>query len=169
MFSVKFPVKRNKKQEWVSKDYPVYQYAAKIDLKEDTYPADVHPDPVHGKPGSKMADHSEGLLVFPEQMIKTESNSDDPRALEDYLPKGFGNLFVLNAYAGIKNENTRHQLINSPYSLAPIGKEIGKAAAELATKTGVPKKIDYLASTGDEAKFAVLNLLKAFVLMIAQK
>jgi hypothetical protein len=37
-------------------------------------------------------------------MIKTESNNDDPAALENYLPRGFGNLFVLNAYAGIKNE-----------------------------------------------------------------
>ena len=84
-------------------------------------------------------------------MIKTESNSDDLNALENYLPKGFGNLFVLNAYAAIKNETIRHQLINSPYRLALIGKEIGKVAAELATKTEVPKDIDYLASTGDEA------------------
>ena len=109
-----------------------------------------------------MADHSEGLLVFPEHMIKTESNSDDPSALENYLPKGFGNLFVLNAYMGIKNETIRHQLINSPYRLAPIGKEIGKAAAELASKTEVPKDIDYLASTGDEAKFAVSESAKSF-------
>jgi NADPH-dependent 2,4-dienoyl-CoA reductase/sulfur reductase-like enzyme len=57
---------------------------------------------------------------------------------------------------------TRHQLNNSPYRLAPIGKEIGKAAAELASKTEVPKDIDYLASTGDEAKFAVSESAKSF-------
>ena len=76
---------------------------------------------------------------------KTDTNSDDPDALENYLPQGFGNLFVLNAYMGIKNETIRHQLINSPYRLAPIGKKIGKAASELAAKTEVPKDIDYLA------------------------
>ena len=147
-----------------SKDYPVYQYDAKIDLKEDTYRA--HSKAIHQirtmVSDPKMADHSEGLLVFPEHMIKTESNSDHPIALENYLPKGFGNLFVLNAYMGIKNETIRHQLINSPYRLAPIGKEIGKAAAELASKTEVPKDIDYLASTGDEAKFAVSESAKSF-------
>ena len=147
-----------------SKDYPVYQYDAKIDLKEDTYRA--HSKAIHQirsmVSDPKMADHSEGLLVFPEHMIKTESNSDDLNALENYLPKGFGNLFVLNAYAAIKNETIRHQLINSPYRLAPIGKEIGKAAAELASKTEVPKDIDYLASTGDEAKFAVSESAKSF-------
>ena len=164
MFSVKFPVKKNKKQEWISKDYPVYQYDAKIDLKEDTYRA--HSKAIHQirsmVSDPDMADHSEGLLVFPEHMIKTESNNDDPAALENYLPRGFGNLFVLNAYAGIKNETNRHQLNNSPYRLAPIGKEIGKAAAELASKTEVPKDIDYLASTGDEAKFAVSESAKSF-------
>ena len=147
-----------------SKNYPVYQYDAKIDLKEDTYRA--HSKAIHQirsmVSDPKMADHSEGLLVFPEHMIKTESNSDDPGALENYLPKGFGNLFVLNAYMGIENETIRHQLINSPYRLAPIGKEIGKAAAELASKTEVPKDIDYLASTGDEAKFAVSESAKSF-------
>ena len=147
-----------------SKDYPVYQYDAKIDLKEDTYRA--HSKAIHQirtiVSDPKMADHSEGLLVFPDHMIKTESNSDDPSALENYLPKGFGNLFVLNAYAGIKNETIRHQLINSPYRLAPIGKKIGKAASELAAKTEVPKDIDYLASTHDEAKFAVSESAKSF-------
>jgi len=147
-----------------SKDYPVYQYDAKIDLQEDTYRA--HSKAIHQirtmVSDPKMADHSEGLLVFPEHMIKTESNSDHPIALENYLPKGFGNLFVLNAYMGIKNKTIRHQLINSPYRLASIGREIGKAAAELATKTEVPKDIDYLASTGDEAKFAVSESAKSF-------
>ena len=147
-----------------SKDYPVYQYDAKIDLKEDTYRA--HSKAIHQirtiVSDPKMADHSEGLLVFPDHMIKTESNSDDPSALENYLPKGFGNLFVLNAYAGIKNETIRHQLINSPYRLAPIGKKIGKVAAELASKTEVPNNIDYLASTSDEAKFAVSESAKSF-------
>ena len=147
-----------------SKDYPVYQYDAKIDLKEDTYRA--HSKAIHQirtiVSDPKMADHSEGLLVFPEHMIKTESNSDDPSALENYLPKGFGNLFVLNAYAGIKNETIRHQLINSPYRLAPIGKKIGKVAAELASKTEVPSDIDYLASTSDEAKFVVSESAKSF-------
>ena len=147
-----------------SKDYPVYQYDAKIDLKEDTYRA--HSKAIHQirtiVSDPKMADHSEGLLVFPDHMIKTESNSDDPSALENYLPKGFGNLFVLNAYAGIKNETIRHQLINSPYRLAPIGKKIGKVAAELASKTEVPSNIDYLASTSDEAKFAVSESAKSF-------
>ena len=147
-----------------SKDYPVYQYEVKIDLKEDTYRA--HSKAIHQirtmVSDPTMADHSEGLLVFPEHMIKTESNSDDPSALENYLPKGFGNLFVLNAYAGIKNETIRHQLINSPYRLAPIGKKIGKAAVELASKTEVPNGIDYLASTIDEAKFAVSESAKSF-------
>ena len=147
-----------------SKNYPVYQYDAKIDLKEDTYRA--HSKAIHQirtiVSDPKMADHSEGLLVFPDHMIKTESNSDDPSALENYLPRGFGNLFVLNAYAGIKNETIRHQLINSPYRLAPIGKKIGKVAAELASKTEVPNNIDYLASTSDEAKFAVSESAKSF-------
>jgi len=163
-YSVKFPVKKNKKQEWVSKDYPVYQYDAKIDLKEDTYRA--HSKAIHQirsmVSNSKMADHSEGLLVFPERMIKTATNSDDPSALANYLPKGFENLFVLNAYAGIKNETTRHQLIKSPYRLAPMGKVIGTAAAELASKTAVPTKIDYLSSTGEKGKLIVSGSANSF-------
>ena len=163
-YSVKFPVKKNKKQEWVSKDYPVYQYDAKIDLKEDTYRA--HSKAIHQirsmVSNSKMADHSEGLLVFPERMIKTATNSDDPSALANYLPKGFETLFVLNAYAGIKNETTRHQLIKSPYRLAPVGKVIGAAAAELASKTAVPTKIDYLSSTGEKGKLIVSGSANSF-------
>ena len=147
-----------------SKDYPVYQYDAKIDLKEDTYRA--HSKAIHQVRSMvsdpKMVDHSEGLLVFPDHMIKTESNSDDPAALVNYLPRGFPNIFVLNAYAGIKNETVRHQLINSPYRLAPMGKKIGTAAAELASKTEGPNNIDYLASTSEEAKFAVSESAKSF-------
>ena len=164
LYSVKFPVKKKKKQEWVSKDYPVYQYDAKIDLKEDTYRA--HSKAIHQirsmVSNSKMADHSEGLLVFPERMIKTATNSDDPSALANYLPKGFETLFVLNAYAGIKNETTRHQLIKSPYRLAPMGKVIGAAAAELASKTAVPTKIDYLSSTGEKGKLIVSGSANSF-------
>ena len=163
-YSVKFPVKKNKKQEWVSKDYPVYQYDAKIDLKEDTYRA--HSKAIHQirsmVSNSKMADHSEGLLVFPERMIKTATNSDDTYALANYLPKGFETLFVLNAYAGIKNETTRHQLIKSPYRLAPMGKVIGAVAAELASKTAVPTKIDYLSSTGEKGKLIVSGSANSF-------
>jgi flavin-dependent dehydrogenase len=147
-----------------SKDYPVYQYDAKIDLKEDTYRA--HSKAIHRirsmVSDSKMADHSEGLLVFPERMIKTGSSSEDPSDPENYLPKGFDNFFVLNTYAGIKNETTRHQLMKSPYRLAPIGKRIGTAAAQLADKTKAPTEIDYLASTGEEAKFAVSESAKSF-------
>ena len=163
-YSVKFPVKKNKKQEWVSKDYPVYHYDAKIDLKEDTYRA--HSKAIHQirsmVSNSKMADHSEGLLVFPERMIKTATSSDDPSALANYLPKGFETLFALNAYAGIKNETTRHQLIKSPYRLAPMGKVIGAAAAELASKTAVPTKIDYLSSTGEKGKLIVSGSANSF-------
>ena len=163
-YSVKFPVKKNKKQEWVSNDYPVYQYDAKIDLNEDTYRA--HSKAIHQirsmVSNSKMADHSEGLLIFPERMIKTTTNSDDPSALANYLPKGFETLFVLNAYAGIKNETTRHQLIKSPYRLAPMGKVIGAAAAELASKTAVPTKIDYLSSTGEKGKLIVSGSANSF-------
>ena len=147
-----------------SKDYPVYQYDAKIDLKEDTYRA--HSKAIHRirsmVSDPKMADHSEGLLVFPERMIKTGSSSEDPSEPENYLPKGFDNFFVLNAYAGIKNETTRHQLMKSPYRLAPIGKRIGTVAAELAGKTKTPNDIDYLASTSDKAKFAVSGSAKSF-------
>lgn len=147
-----------------SKNYPVYEYEAKIDMKEDTYRAQSKA--IHQVRSmvsdSKMTDHSEGLLVFPDRMIKTASNSDDPSVLANYLPLGFANLFVLNAYAGIKNESTRHQLINSPYMLAPIGMKIGKAAAELASKTKVPNDIDYLASTSEEAKFAISESAKNF-------
>ena len=163
-YSAKFRDRKNKKQEWVSRDYPVYQYNAKIDLREDTYRA--HSKAIHQirsmVSDANMADHSEGLLVFPERMIQTESNSDDPSALENYLPQGFGNLFVLNAFAGIKNKATRHQLINSPYRLAPIGQIIGTAAAEVASRIRVPNDIDYLASTSDEAKFAVSETAKSF-------
>jgi hypothetical protein len=153
-----------------SKDYPVYQYDAKIDLKEDTYRA--HSKAIHQVRSMvsdpKMVDHSEGLLVFPDHMIKTESNSDDPAALVNYLPRGFPNIFVLNAYAGIKNETVRHQLINSPYRLAPMGKKIGTAAAELASKTEGPNNIDYLASTSERPSSPSQNLRRAFVLMTAR-
>ena len=163
-YSVKSPVKKKKKQEWVSKDYSVYQYDGKIDLKEDTYRA--HSKAIHQirsmVSNSKMADHSEGLLVFPERMIKTATNSDDPSALANYLPKGFENLFVLNAYAGIKNETIRHQLIKSPYQLAPMGKVIGAAAAKLASKTAVPTKIDYLSSTGEKGNLIVSGSANSF-------
>ena len=56
----------------------------------------------------------------------------------------------------------RHQLINSPYRLAPIGQIIGTAAAEVASRIRVPNDIDYLASTSDEAKFAVSETAKSF-------
>ena len=89
-YSAKFRDRKNKKQEWISRDYPVYQYDAKIDLREDTYRA--HSKAIHQirsmVSDANMADHSEGLLVFPERMIQTESNSDDPSALENYLPPG---------------------------------------------------------------------------------
>ena len=72
-----------------SKDYPVYQYEAEIDLKEDTYRA--HSKAIHQVRSMvsdpNMVDHSEGLLVFPDHLIKTESNSNDPAALVNYLPR----------------------------------------------------------------------------------
>jgi len=167
-YSAKPSARKNKKQEQkqerVSKDYSVYQYDAKVDLKEDTYRA--HSKAIHQirsmVSDSNMADHSEGLLVFPERMIKTASSKEDPSALENYLPKEFGNLFVLNAYAGIKNKTIRHQLIKSPYRFAPMGKIIGTAAAKIASKTTVPDEIDYVSSTSNEAKFAISESAKSF-------
>ncbi|EDM25897.1 hypothetical protein LNTAR_07639 [Lentisphaera araneosa HTCC2155] len=164
-FTSKVQIKKKKKKKVsVTKKFSAYHYDAKIDLKEDNYrerSKAIHKirsmvsDP-------KMADHSEGLLIFPERMIKTASNSDDSSAVENYLPKGFDNLFVLNAYAGIEDKAARDQLLKSPYKFAPIGKKIGATAAELATKTVVPSKIDYLASTSEKGKLAVSGLANSF-------
>ena len=164
-FSSKYQVrKKGKKKEWVDKIYSVYHYDAKVDLKEDTYRErskathkirSMVSDP-------QMADHSEGLLIFPERMIKTNNSSDDIAAIENYLPKGFDNVFALNGYAGIKDKAARHQLLKSPYMFAPIGKKIGAAAAELAKKTKQSKKIDYLPSTGEKGKLAVSESANSF-------
>ncbi|MCH2209295.1 MAG: FAD-dependent oxidoreductase [Lentisphaerales bacterium] len=168
-FSSKFIVKKkqkNKKRkvESVTKNYPVYHYDAKVDLKEDSYrerSKAIHKirsmvsDP-------KMADHSEGLLIFPQRMIKTEASSKDIKAIGNYLPKGFNNVFALNGYAGIKDQMARHQLLKSPYKFAPIGKEIGVAAAKLAKKTEQPKKIVHLSSTGKKGNLEVSESANSF-------
>jgi flavin-dependent dehydrogenase len=164
LFASKLQVGKKKKSKLVEKNYPVYHYDAKVDLKEDTYrerSKAIHKirsmvsDP-------QMADHSEGLLIFPERIIKTEASSKDIKAIVNYLPKGFDNVFALNGYAGIKDQAARHQLLKSPYKFAPVGKGIGTAAAKLAKKTELPKKIDYLSSTGEKGKLAVSESANSF-------
>ncbi|MCH2209556.1 MAG: FAD-dependent oxidoreductase, partial [Lentisphaerales bacterium] len=163
-FSSKFTVRKKKKRESISKNYSVFHYEAKVDLKEDSYrerSKAIHKirsmvsDP-------QMADHSEGLLIFPERMIKTEASSKDIKAIGNYLPKGFDNLFALNGYAGIKDQMARHQLLKSPYKFAPIGKEIGVAAAKIAKETDLPKKIDYLSSQSQSSKLEVTESANSF-------
>jgi len=163
-YSSKFQVRKKKKKESVSKNYPVYHYEAKVNLKEDTYrerSKAIHKirsmvsDP-------QMADHSEGLLIFPERMIQTNNSSDNISAIENYLPKGFENIFALNGYAGIKDKDARHQLLKSPYQFAPIGKKLGATAAELAKKIEQSKKIDYLPSTGKKGNLEVSESANSF-------
>ena len=130
------PQSHQEKKVWVDKTFSVYQYDVNIDLKEDTYRA--HSKALHRVRSmvsdSKMADHSEGLLLYPERMIKTDVSKNDSYAIEHFRPKGFDNVFVLSGYAGIKDKDARHKLLKSPYILAPIGKEIGVVAAKHAQK-----------------------------------
>lgn len=164
-FSSEREVRKNKKKVWVSnKNHNVYHYDAKVSVKSNTYRE--HSKAIHKirtmVSSPQMLDHSEGLLVFPERMIKIETSSKDIKAIGNYLPKGFGNIFALNGYAGIKDQAARHQLLKSPYKFAPIGKEIGAAAAKLAKKMEQPKKIDYLPSQSQNSKQAVSESANSF-------
>ncbi|WDE97290.1 FAD-dependent oxidoreductase [Lentisphaera profundi] len=163
-FSSKHQVKKNKKKTWVTKNYPVYHYDAKVDLKDDTYRE--HSKALHKirsmVSDSKMADHSEGLLVFPERMIHAKKASEDSHDLNNYLPKGFDNIFSLNAYAGIKENSARLQLLKSPYQFAPIGKKLGAEAAKIAKQAKASQTIDYIASKAKNGKLIVSEQAKSF-------
>jgi flavin-dependent dehydrogenase len=161
--AVKFQSKmRDSKKKWATKNYSVYRYDATVALDADSYrarSAAMHEvrslvyDP-------QMVDQSESLLLLTERTIITESAGAD--SLNEFRPKGMDNFFVLSGYAGIKDRTVRHQLIESPISLAPIGQRIGAEAAKVAQKMAVPQQIDYQPSVGEKGKLAVSEVPDSF-------
>jgi len=154
-----------KKNKGITRNYSAYRYDATVELEADTFrerSAAMHRvrSMVYD---SKMADHSEDLLLFPERMIITDSSdSDGPDSLKNFRPKGMDNFFVLSGYAGIKDRAARHRLLQSPCLLASFGNRIGAEAAKVARKTPVPQPIDYQPTVGKKGKLAVSEVPNSF-------
>jgi flavin-dependent dehydrogenase len=156
----------HKEKKWIPNS--IYHYNVKVNLNADSYRSHSRAllDIRSVVYDADMTDHSEDLLMFPEQKIRAASTeayeSPDQCPVDLFRPKGVDNLYVLSAYAGIREEPVRRQLLVSPCTFAIIGKRIGVAAAEVAKRMPASSHIDHQAGTHGKRDLVVSELPSSF-------
>ena len=158
----------SKKWGNVRKHYPVFEYTFPIHFDSNSFrdrskafnyarSLVFHPE---------MVDQSEYLLYFPDNTIipavSTGELSPGTCPLGMFRPHGFENLFVLNAYAGPREQSVRHQLQLSPCNFAVIGQRIGAEAAEHAKKAVIEESLSYKKTSSEKGNVSVAEAAPSF-------
>jgi len=148
-----------KKRGMVTKSYPVFEYTLPVHHASDTFRARSKAlNHVRSMVyDSRMVDHSEHLLYFPDNTIipaaSTGQYSPSDCPLGGFRPQGVENLYVLSAYSGGRR---------SPCDFAPIGRRIGVEAANRAKELITPEGLSYKATSTGNRDVAVAELAPSF-------
>ncbi len=156
---------RLEEKKWgtVTNRYPVFIYTFPIHLDSDDYRArskafnDARSLVYH----PEMVDQSEHLQHFPNSVI-VPAVSTGELSPGMFRPRGVANLYVLNAYAGPREQSVRHQLQLSPCNFARLSQRIGAEAAKHAKKVSAPDTLSYCKTSSEKGDISVAEAAPSF-------
>ncbi|MFQ6099074.1 MAG: FAD-dependent oxidoreductase, partial [Armatimonadota bacterium] len=133
-------------------DYPVYEYTLRLEMPSDSFRAlSAALSRARARvQSSGIVDQAEYLAHSPENTIVPVTSGGE---LGAFQPAGVKCLYVLNAYAGLPRDEMQKRI--RPVSLAPVGREIGIAAAETARGLSAPKEIGFKGAPKGGREFAL--------------